>query len=194
MGDKKVKNKSQPDHEDLFPRPPDPEPTWSDQDIVDRFISGGTITSPYGLRARGMHYGIDIVGYPLVRAGVTGTVTDVVWGYGTYNTVKISIDAMPGFTLEMMHFDPIFVSKGDRVTPWTPVGYMGGWGPTGPDDYTPHLHLQIRNPSGVLVDPIRGFDWTSILFPPGIPPLMFPPLPPSRARWIAPTMSGGNAG
>lgn len=125
------------------------------------------ITSDFGPRsiANGSsnHRGVDFnyVGgqqgvnlrHPTVHSPVSGV---VVYGdgQGSYGTVKIRDDQ--GNLHEILHLDSRSVRVTDpptRVNAGDPIGTMGGRGPDGARDYAQHVHYQVRNPAGQLVDP-----------------------------------------
>lgn len=125
------------------------------------------ITSDFGPRsiANGSsnHRGVDFnyVGgqqgvnlrHPTVHSPVSGV---VVYGdgQGSYGTVKIRDDQ--GNLHEILHLDSRSVRVTDpptRVNAGDPIGTMGGRGPDGARDYAQHVHYQVRNAAGQLVDP-----------------------------------------
>ena len=71
---------------------------------------------------------------------------------GAYGTVKI-IDAQ-GNSHELLHLHSRSVKEGDSVRAGQPIGTMGGRGPEGPNQYAQHVHYQLRNPAGTLIDPV----------------------------------------
>ncbi len=90
------------------------------------------------------HPGIDISGAP------KGTsVISVADGVVTYVDKKeygqVIIDHGKGISSSYMHLDTISVSKDQSVTKGQRIGTVGGRGPTGPDQYSPHLHFEIRD-------------------------------------------------
>lgn len=91
--------------------------------------------------------------HPVVRSPVSGTVTYGA-GQGEYGAVKIRDDQ--GNTHVILHLDSRSVRLTDpptRVEAGDPIGTMGGRGPHGPRDYAQHVHYQIHDRNGELVDP-----------------------------------------
>lgn len=126
---------------------------------------GGTrphITGQYGEnRGSRNHGGVDFnyVGgqsgrnlqHPVVNSPVSGRVS---YSGGSFGTVKI-VDAQ-GNSHEIMHLHSRSVNEGDSVRAGQPIGTMGGRGPDGPNQYAQHVHYQLRNPDGQVIDPV-GF-------------------------------------
>lgn len=89
--------------------------------------------------------------HPTVRSPVSG---EVVFSGGDYGTVKIR-DAQ-GNMHEILHMDSRSVQVTNpptRVQAGDPIGTMGGRGPGGASDYAQHVHYQMRDPNGRLLDP-----------------------------------------
>ncbi|MFA6251239.1 MAG: M23 family metallopeptidase [Candidatus Paceibacterota bacterium] len=118
----------------------------------------GIITSPYGSRRGGFHYGIDIGnkrGTPVVAAA-SGVVVKVVNGcvegkkncggrYGNY----IVISHENGTSTFYAHLSKTNVSYGQTVTQGQKIGAVGSTGrSTGP-----HLHFEIENANGSKMRP-----------------------------------------
>lgn len=130
-------------------------------------VSGGKsphITAPFGeMRATGPHKGVDFnyVGgqtgvnlqYPTICSPVDGSVS---FSGGSYGTIKIK-DA-DGFSHEILHTDTQSVSAGSKIQKGTPIGTMGGRGPNGASQYARHIHYQIKNSNGEIVDPVAWWD------------------------------------
>lgn len=127
------------------------------------------ITSDYGqrtLNGRPDHHGgvdFNYVGgqaginlrHPTVRSPVSGVVVYGA-GQGSYGTVKIRDDQ--GNVHEILHLDSRSVRVTDpptRVNAGDPIGTMGGRGPRGEGQYAQHVHYQIRDAQGRVVDPER---------------------------------------
>jgi putative chitinase len=127
------------------------------------------ITSDYGqrtLNGRPDHHGgvdFNYVGgqsginlrHPTVRSPVSGVVI-YGEGQGTYGTVKIRDDQ--GNVHEILHLDSRSVRATDpptRIDAGDPIGTMGGRGPRGEGQYAQHVHYQIRDAQGRVVDPER---------------------------------------
>lgn len=124
------------------------------------------ITGQFGeRRSNGNHGGVDFnyVGgqtginmrHPVVRSPVSGSVVfgD---GEGQYGTVKIR-DAQ-GNTHEILHLDSRSVRSGDTVQAGDPIGTMGGRGPRGANHYAQHVHYQLRDSNGRIIDPVAYWD------------------------------------
>ncbi|MBN2794082.1 MAG: peptidoglycan DD-metalloendopeptidase family protein [Clostridia bacterium] len=112
--------------------------------------SRGYITSYFGSRSLGYHYGIDI-GVPMhtdVYAADGGTV--IFAGYkGTYGKL-IMIDHGENKVSYYAHNDVLKVQKGDKVFKGQLIALSGNTGrSTGP-----HLHFEVRI-NGVAVNPIK---------------------------------------
>lgn len=118
----------------------------------------GIITSPYGARKSGYHYGVDIgnkIGTPVVAAA-SGVVTKVVSGcregvvscggrYGNY----IVIEHSNGTKTIYAHLNTVDVSVGDNVSQGEKIGGLGNTGRSS----GPHLHFEIENASGSKMRP-----------------------------------------
>ena len=118
------------------------------------------ITGQYGEdRGSKNHGGVDFnyVGgqsgrnlqHPVVNSPVDGRIA---FSGGAYGTVKI-IDAQ-GNSHELLHLHSRSVKEGDSVRAGQPIGTMGGRGPEGPNQYAQHVHYQLRNPAGTIIDPV----------------------------------------
>ncbi len=100
----------------------------------------GRISSPYGPRWGGFHYGVDIaapLGTPIVAAA-SGTV--VYAGYrGTYG-LTVQLDHGGGYETVYAHADRLKVSSGQHVGTGDTIALVGSTGrSTGP-----HLHFEVR--------------------------------------------------
>ncbi len=118
----------------------------------------GIITSPYGSRKGGFHYGVDIGnkrGTPVVAAA-SGVVTKVVAGckegakncggrYGNYIVIQHS----NGTKTFYAHLSSAGVSVGQSVSQGEKIGGLGNTGrSTGP-----HLHFEVENANGSKMRP-----------------------------------------
>ncbi len=111
-------------------------------------IKGGIITSKYGWRSTGYHYGLDI-------ADVTGTeiysceagvVTFSGWS-GSYGYI-VKIQHSGGYETYYAHCSKLLVDVGDEVSKGDLIALMGSTGrSTGP-----HVHLEVRY-DGQTLDP-----------------------------------------
>ncbi len=118
-------------------------------------VSGGYITSPYGMRMHPvygyekMHYGIDIgglyTGAP-VYATASGTVTLAGWDDSAGNWIMISHSG--GYASAYMHLSGFAVKYGQYVSQGQLIGYVGSTGAsTGP-----HLHFAMYY-NGCFINP-----------------------------------------
>ncbi|MEZ7891503.1 MAG: peptidoglycan DD-metalloendopeptidase family protein [Candidatus Wallbacteria bacterium] len=121
-----------------------------------RPVSGGPVTSPFGMRThpvtggRKMHNGIDIgvpTGTPL-KALSSGRVQSVDWNYGGGKTITIKYDN--GMTSTYMHCKDATLSAGATVSQGQVVGHTNN---TGAWTTGPHLHFELRNSSGSVINP-----------------------------------------
>lgn len=114
------------------------------------------ISSPYGERihpitgARTFHNGVDIAiptGTKLYTP-VEGKVTTATYSDTAGNYLIVTTE--DGWSVKFMHMDSLAVSRGDMIEKGDFVGYSGNTGrSTGP-----HLHLEIRNPEDLPMDPV----------------------------------------
>jgi len=118
----------------------------------------GIITSPYGSRRGGFHYGIDIGNKrgTAIKAAASGVVTKVVTGckegqtscggrYGNYITIEHS----NGTATTYAHLSSVSVSVGQDISQGQKIGGLGNTGrSTGP-----HLHFEITNSNGSKMRP-----------------------------------------
>lgn len=120
-----------------------------------RFIlpASGTLTSGFGWRSRGFHYGIDLampIGTP-IKAADGGMVSAA--GYAGNYGIMIEIDHGEGeYVTVYAHLSRTAVSVGNVVQQGDVIGYSGNTGrSTGP-----HLHFEIRV-NGVPKNPTNFF-------------------------------------
>lgn len=124
-----------------------------------RAVDGTRISSTYGPRWGRMHAGIDFagpVGTP-VRAMSDGVVTfsGRQSGYGN----KIEITHEEGTVAHYGHLDKLRVTPGQRVVAGELIAALGNTGrSTGP-----HLHLEIRTPDHIPVDPLPWLEARGIV-------------------------------
>lgn len=118
----------------------------------------GIITSPYGSRKGGFHYGIDIGNKrgTSIMASASGTVSKVVNGckegntncggrYGNYVVISHS----NGTKTFYAHLSSTSVSVGQKVKQGQVIGGLGNTGrSTGP-----HLHFEVENANGSKMKP-----------------------------------------
>lgn len=117
------------------------------------------VTSPFGAERGAVdHGGVDFnyVGgqsgvnlrHPTVHAPVSGT---VVFAGGQYGAVKIRDAA--GNMHEILHLQTQAVREGQPIEAGAPIGTMGGRGPRGESQYAQHVHYQLRDSTGRVLDP-----------------------------------------
>lgn len=97
---------------------------------------------------RGGQAGINLR-HPVVHSPVAGTIE--VPPNSAYGTVGIR-DAQ-GNLHQVLHLDSRLVQNGQQVSAGDPIGKMGGRGPRGEGQYAQHVHYQIRDNHGQIVDP-----------------------------------------
>jgi peptidoglycan hydrolase-like protein with peptidoglycan-binding domain len=122
-------------------------------DFGPRTINGrhddhGGVDFNYNVRQTGIN-----LEHPTVRSPVSGVV-EYGDGQGSYGTVKIRDDQ--GNLHEILHLDSRSVRVTDpptRVEAGDPIGTMGGRGPGGASDYAQHVHYQMRDSEGRIIDP-----------------------------------------
>jgi len=86
--------------------------------------------------------------HPTIHAPIAGTVTSVGGRYGT-----VMIQDAQGNSHQILHMQDTRVKVGQHVEPGDPIGTMGGRGPQGPNQYAQHVHYQMKDPSGKLINP-----------------------------------------
>ncbi len=100
----------------------------------------GYVTSRYGPRWSGFHYGVDIassIGTPIAAAD-GGVVTFSGW-YGDYGYM-IEIDHGGGFSTRYAHCSKLYVGVGEKVYQGKTIATVGNTGySTGP-----HVHFEVR--------------------------------------------------
>ncbi|MGQ9498078.1 MAG: peptidoglycan DD-metalloendopeptidase family protein [Desulfotomaculales bacterium] len=109
----------------------------------------GPLTSLYGPRDGGMHYGIDIAAGAgaLIRAAQRGRVT-YAGPAGTFGLLVV-LEHGDGVSTYYGHCSRLLVQAGDEVRAGQPIARVGSTGrSTGP-----HLHLEVRV-GGQAVDPL----------------------------------------
>jgi hypothetical protein len=99
--------------------------------------------------------------HPALRSPVAGTVTNA----GEGSVGRIAIRDANGFLHEILHTNTRNVKKGDRVTAGQWIGTMGN---TGTKDQ--HVHYQLRNPAGKIIDPTLFWDQQGPIDPNPSPP------------------------
>lgn len=108
----------------------------------------GTITSRFGVRATGMHTGMDIANYQgtNIYAAAAGTVKFTGW-YGGYGNLVILTHGN-GVDTYYGHCNTILVTAGQQVSQGQLIAKMGNTG----NSSGPHLHLEVRV-NGVAQNP-----------------------------------------
>ncbi|WP_392464062.1 peptidoglycan DD-metalloendopeptidase family protein [Aeromonas dhakensis] len=149
------------------------------------------ITAPFGeKRASGPHKGVDFnyiggqsginMEHPAAFSPVDGK---VIFSGGSFGTVKI-LDKK-GFSHEILHLFSQNVKEGESVKAGvTQIGKMGGRGPQKIDQYAMHIHYQIKDSSGKIVNPQEWWankDATSNSNPIDVKPIASPCLPITQA-------------
>lgn len=113
--------------------------------------TGGTLTSNFGPRSLGYHYGIDYgapTGTPIV-ASASGTVTKTYCGSGYGNCLVIAHSN--GTQTLYAHASVLYVSKGAQVKQGQKIAAVGSTGrSTGP-----HLHFEIIKSNGQKLNPAQ---------------------------------------
>ncbi len=103
-------------------------------------VNGAVITSRFGWRSSGYHYGVDLatpVGTDIVAAE-SGVVTYAAW-CGNYGYL-VKIQHTGGYETRYAHCSKLLVNVGDEVVQGNVIAKVGSTGrSTGP-----HLHLEIR--------------------------------------------------
>ncbi|HEU5223923.1 MAG TPA: M23 family metallopeptidase [Candidatus Lumbricidophila sp.] len=107
---------------------------------IDTNDDGRPDTNPF-------HFGIDLVGFPIVNSPVDGLVIFAAANGGAGNEVRIKADN--GDVFRLFHNARFLVAVGQRVTAGQDVAVMGETGQaTGV-----HCHLQVHPGNGAAVDP-----------------------------------------
>ncbi len=86
--------------------------------------------------------------HPTIHAPIAGTVTSVGGKYGT-----VMIQDAQGNSHQILHMQDTKVKVGQHVEPGDPIGTMGGRGPQGANQYAQHVHYQMKDPAGKLINP-----------------------------------------
>lgn len=111
-------------------------------------LDDGIITSRYGWRSSGYHYGLDIAaatGTP-IHASESGVVTYSGWS-GSYGYI-IKMAHCGGYETYYAHCSKLLVDVGDEITKGDTIALVGSTGrSTGP-----HVHLEVRY-NGQTLDP-----------------------------------------
>lgn len=122
------------------------------------------ITSDFGEnRVSGPHGGVDFnyqggqsginLTNPAINSPIGGT---VIFVGGQYGTIKIK--DKQGNSHEILHTNSQHVRIGQQVSAGDVIGTMGGSGPNGPDQYPQHVHYQMKDLQGQLINPQAWWD------------------------------------
>jgi len=111
-------------------------------------------------RGNKLHPGIDIssrgqdgIPAPLEFVSPVGGRVEVIPG-SEWNT--IAVVQPDGYVVQFLHASKIYSElDGQTISPGTPLGMTGN---VAPDDVPIHLHVQVRTPTGKIVDPGWFFD------------------------------------
>lgn len=116
-------------------------------------------TSPFGMRTHPvtgqpstMHYGLDLIGWDIIKSPYTGVVTFAGYNGGAGNEVRIKEDGT-GDYVRLMHNRALWVSTGQRVTQGQDVAVMGTTG----SSTGVHCHEEIHPGGGAAVDPMNYY-------------------------------------
>lgn len=120
----------------------------SDEVDFKKPLEGGVISSRYGWRSMGYHYGLDIAAPTgtSLYASESGVVTYSAWS-GNYGYL-VKIQHAGGYETYYAHCSKLFASVGDEVAKGDKIANVGSTGrSTGP-----HVHFEIRY-NGKTLDP-----------------------------------------
>lgn len=118
--------------------------------------SGFRWTSAFGMRAHPVtgapetfHYGLDMIGWSIIIAPVTGVVTFAGYNGGAGNEVRIREDGT-GDVFRLLHNRELWVKTGQRVGQGQQVAVMGTTG----SSTGVHCHEETRPGGGAAIDPL----------------------------------------
>lgn len=119
--------------------------------------SGIRCTSEFGMRTHPVtgvpetfHYGLDMVGWSIIIAPVTGVVSFAGYNGGAGNEVRIKADN--GDVFRLLHNRELWVRTGQRVSQGQQVAVMGTTG----SSTGVHCHEETRPGGGSAINP-RGY-------------------------------------
>jgi murein DD-endopeptidase MepM/ murein hydrolase activator NlpD len=123
------------------------------------FPVNGPITSPFGARIHPItgepdfHNGIDIKAATgdKIKAPASGVVKSIYFNDAGGNQMLIQHDN--GYTTGYAHLSKYLVKQGDRVVQGQEVAEVGNTG----NSTGSHLHLTLKDSSGVTINPINHF-------------------------------------
>ncbi len=124
--------------------------------------------------------------HPPLQSPVHGVIEKIDPKLGSIVIMEMDSAGRPtGYRVEILHTQTRFVEKDDPVHPGKPIGTMGGVGVNGKGqpDGAQHMHVQVRDRDGNIVNPARHlYEYHHPGEP--IPPLerFEPQLLPPRAR------------
>jgi len=118
--------------------------------------SGFRWTSAFGMRTHPVtgapetfHYGLDMIGWSIIIAPVTGVVTFAGYNGGAGNEVRIREDGT-GDVFRLLHNRELWVKTGQRVAQGAQVAVMGTTG----SSTGVHCHEETRPGGGNAIDPL----------------------------------------
>ena len=116
--------------------------------------AGMRVSSEYGMRTHPVtgvpetfHYGIDLVGWSIIIAPVSGIVSFAGYNGGAGNEVRIKADN--GDVFRLLHNRELWVKTGQRVTQGQQVAVMGTTG----SSTGVHCHEETRPGGGNAINP-----------------------------------------
>lgn len=111
----------------------------------------GVITSVFGQRSRGYHYGLDIAADTgtEISAAAGGVVTEADWKNDAYG-YAVMIDHGNGYTTLYGHCSELLVESGQKVKAGESVALVGSTG----NSTGPHVHFEVRI-NGSCTDPLE---------------------------------------
>lgn len=124
-----------------------------------RVNTGFRWTSPFGLRTHPvtgqpttMHYGIDTIGYTVIKSSVDGVVTFAGYNGGAGNEVRIK-EHGTGDVFRDLHNSRLLVSYGMNVRQGQDIAIMGTTG----SSTGIHNHHEVRPGGGAAVEPLAYY-------------------------------------
>ena len=125
------------------------------------------ITSNFGQRLLNgklnTHKGIDFnyiggqkginLQHPAVKSPIGGKITFVGGNYGT-----VKIQDSKGNSHEILHLNSQIVKIGQIVKAGQTIGKMGGTGPNGKHQFAEHVHYQIKDNTGTIINPLEWWN------------------------------------
>jgi len=116
-------------------------PAMADGMIRLNWPLDGVITSPFGERDLGYHYGLDIAAEEGTRiyAAAEGIITEADWKNDAYG-YAVMIDHGSGISTLYGHCSRLLVEEGSRVMAGDAVALVGNTG----NSTGPHVHFEVR--------------------------------------------------